>query len=87
MTWNSAKENNYYYGISHRESRRSGLDSYHPNDSFNPYVEVTAKYAFAPRWQAFVSGRYTRLTNQTKDSPMVNKSGIGVLTTGVTYSF
>lgn len=87
VTWNSAKENNYYYGVSGRESRRSGLDTYHPDDSFNPYVEVTAKYSFAPRWQAFVSGRYTHLTNQTKDSPMVNKSYIGVLTTGVTYSF
>lgn len=87
VTWDSANQNKYYYGINNRQSRRSGFESYHPNDSVNPYVEISAKYTFAPRWQAFVTGRYTRLTHEIKNSPMVNKSYTGVITTGVTYSF
>ncbi|WP_369788038.1 MipA/OmpV family protein [Rouxiella sp. WC2420] len=87
VTWDSANQNKYYYGISNRESYRSGLESYKPNDSFTPYVEVSAKYSFNPQWQAFVTGRYTRLTNEIKDSPMVNKSYTGLLMTGVTYTF
>ena len=37
--------NEYYYGISGNESRRSGLSSYSPGDSWTPYVGLSAKYA------------------------------------------
>jgi len=87
VMWNSANQNKYYYGISSSESRRSGLDSYKPGDSFNPYVEVSARYSFAPQWQAFFTGRYIRLADEVKDSPMVDKSYTGVVMTGISYTF
>lgn len=87
VMWNSANQNKYNYGISSSESRRSGLDAYKPGDSVNPYVEVSARYSFAPQWQAFFTGRYIRLADEVKDSPMVDKSYTGVLMTGVSYSF
>ena len=34
--------NDYYYGISHSESRKSHLSEYSPIYSFSPYVGVTA---------------------------------------------
>ncbi|NMP26732.1 MipA/OmpV family protein [Rahnella sp. SAP-1] len=87
LTWNSANQNKYYYGISGAESRRSGLDSYQPGDSFNPYLELSARYNFTPQWQAFFTGRYIRLATEVTDSPMVDKSYTGVVWTGITYNF
>jgi len=87
VTWNSANQNKYYYGIDSNESRRSGLDSYKPSGGFDPYVELSARYDINHDWQAFFTGRYIRLSSEVKDSPMVNKSYTGVLWTGVTYTF
>lgn len=87
VTWNSKNQNRYYYGVSSDESRRSGLDSYHPDDSFTPYVELSATYQISPQWNAFAMGRYVRLSDEVKDSPMVDKSWTGILWTGVTYTF
>ncbi|MFI3309005.1 MipA/OmpV family protein [Ewingella allii] len=87
VQWSSSNENQYYYGINSNESRRSGLSSYSPDDSFSPYLELSAKYDINKDWQAFFMGRYIRLDSEVKDSPMVDKSYSGMLWTGVTYSF
>lgn len=87
VTWNSKNQNNYYYGIDNAEARRSGLDSYHPDDSFAPYAELSANYQFAPQWNAFAMARYVRLADEVKNSPMVDKSWTGVLWAGATYTF
>ncbi len=87
VAWSSSNQNQYYYGVSSNESRRSGLNTYSPDDSFSPYVELSAKYDFTSQWQGFFTGRYIRLADEVKDSPMVDKSYTGILWTGVTYSF
>lgn len=85
--WNSDNMNEYYYGVSRKESRRSGLKDYDPEDGWNPYVELTASYRLSDSWTVYGTGRYTRLSDEIKDSPMVDKSWSGLLSTGVTYSF
>nr|WP_075182101.1 MipA/OmpV family protein [Pantoea sp. 1.19] len=85
--WNSGNQNRYYYGVSSHESARTGIDSYRPDDSWTPYVELTADYQFSSQWRGFVSGRYNRLGDEIKDSPMVDKSAQMLLWTGVSYSF
>jgi outer membrane protein len=87
VAWSSKNQNKYYYGISENESRRSGLDSYTPSDSWAPYVELSANYQINKDWDAFFVGRYISLSSEVKDSPMVDKSYTGVLMTGVKYSF
>jgi outer membrane protein len=87
LAWSSKNQNKYYYGISENESRRSGLDSYTPSDSWAPYVELSANYQINKDWDAFFVGRYISLSSEVKDSPMVDKSYTGVLMTGVKYSF
>jgi len=87
VTWNSKNQNKYYYGVSEGESRRSGLNSYTPNDSWTPYVELSANYQINEAWNAFFMGRYVQLSDEVKDSPMVDKSYTGMLWTGVSYSF
>lgn len=85
--WNSKNQNQYYYGISRKESRRSGLDHYNADSNWNPYVELSVNYQLSDSWNIYGMGRYTRLTSEIKDSPMVDKSWNGMLLTGVIYRF
>ena len=85
--WNSANQNRYYYGVSGHESARTGIDRYNPDDSWSPYVEMSASYQISPQWNAIVVGRYTRFDSEIKESPMVDKSGQATLWTGISYTF
>jgi len=87
LEYHSENYNDYYYGVSHKESRRSGLHSYDADDGWNPYLELTASYKFAPDWNVYATGRYNRLSDEVKDSPMVDKSWTGLMSVGLTYSF
>ncbi|HDG1708959.1 TPA: MipA/OmpV family protein [Kluyvera ascorbata] len=87
VEWNSENQNKYYYGVSHHEAAKSGLRSYDPSNSWNPYLELTANYRFANSWSVYGTARYTRLSDEITDSPMVDKSWTGLLSTGVTYTF
>ena len=87
VEWNSENQNQYYYGVSHHEAAKSGLRSYDPSNSWSPYLELTANYRFAGSWSVYGTARYTRLSDEVTDSPMVDKSWTGLLSTGVTYTF
>lgn len=87
LEWASDHQNNYYYGVSRSESRHSGLDRYDADDSWSPYLELTASYRLTDNWSVYGSGRYTHLADEIKDSPMVDKSWAGLLSAGVTYRF
>jgi len=85
--WNSANQNRYYYGVSAHESARTGISRYNPDDSWSPYVELSASYQIAAQWNVGVVGRYTRFDSEIKDSPMIDKSGQATIWTGVSYTF
>ncbi|MFG6074915.1 MipA/OmpV family protein [Erwinia sp. OPT-41] len=85
--YSSENQNDYYYGISKNESRRSGLRSYEADDSWNPYLELTAAWSINQSWNATVAGRYTRLSDEVKDSPMVDKDSQVSVWTGISYTF
>ncbi|WP_034915234.1 MipA/OmpV family protein [Erwinia sp. 9145] len=85
--YSSENQNDYYYGVSKRESRRSGLASYDADDSWNPYLELTTIYAINESWNATLAGRYTRLSDEVKDSPMVDQSSQLTVWTGISYTF
>ncbi len=73
VQWNSENQNEYYYGVSRKESARSGLRGYNPNDSWSP-TELSASYNFLGDWSVYGTARYTRLSDEVTDSPMVDKS-------------
>ncbi|BBG59035.1 MULTISPECIES: MipA/OmpV family protein [Providencia] len=87
IKWDSEKQNRYEYGVSSKESRNSGLARYQPGSSWTPYVELSGNYRFADNWTLFAMGRVDKLSNEVKDSPMVNKSYSAILWSGVTYTF
>jgi len=87
VQWNSENQNEYYYGVSRKESSRSGLRSYDPESGWNPYLEISANYNFLGDWSVYGTARYTRLSDEVTDSPMVDKSWTGLISTGITYKF
>lgn len=87
VEWSSDNQNEYYYGVSTSEARRSGLNSYDPDSSWNPYLELSVSYRLTDSWSVYGTGRYTHLSDEIKDSPMVDKSWAGLLSAGVTYRF
>lgn len=87
IVWDSKNQNDYYYGVSHKESRRSGLDAYDAGNSWSPYVELFVNYKLNADWNLFGMGRYMRLSKDVTDSPMVDSNWTGALLAGVNYSF
>ncbi len=66
---------------------KSGLRDYDPNDGWNPYLELSANYRFLGDWSVYGTARYTRLSDEVTDSPMVDKNWNGLISTGITYTF
>lgn len=87
LQFNSKKFNDYYYGVSEKESNRSGLSKYNSGSSLNPYFLLGFDYAISQNIKVFSHGRYVVLTDKIKDSPMVGRSGGLSLFSGFTYSF
>lgn len=87
IKWNSANQNDYYYGISQYESRRSNMERYDPDASVSPYAELSISYDFSGNWNLYSVGRWTRLSDEITDSPMVEDSWDSIMSVGVTYSF
>lgn len=85
--WASANYNDYYYGVSNRESRKSGLGSYDAGSGFSPYLGLTVSAALTESVGVFCKGEIVFLSDAVKDSPMVDETFTQSLTLGVTYSF
>ena len=79
--------NEYYYGISGNESRRSGLSSYSPGDSWTPYVALTAKYPLTANLTLLASANYSVLPDDIKNSPMVDRDDSFTFLSGVSWRF
>ncbi|KAI3484235.1 hypothetical protein L1887_52676 [Cichorium endivia] len=79
--------NDYYYGVSGSESRRSGLDEYTAGDSWTPYVGLAAKYQLTQKLYLNASAVYTVLPDDVKNSPMIDRDDSFALMTGLTWRF
>lgn len=86
-TWVNSDHNRYYYGVSDRESLRSGFLPYRPNDGITPYAGLTARYRFNTQWSALLGYQFALLSNDVKSSPIVNRSNIHGLTFALMYHF
>ena len=87
VTWESAKTLDYFYGISTQESLRSGLKEYSPASGLKPHLGLLAIYSFNETWSATIGGTILFLSDEIKDSPMVDASSIVGATVGLNYSF
>lgn len=87
VTWQSSNQTDYYYGVSSKESNRTGVSRYNADDSWSPYVDVSATYQLTQDWTVIGGARYTHFDDEIKHSSMVDKSGQTIVWTGLTYQF
>ncbi len=87
LTWHDRRYNNYYYGISEAESKRSGLAAYKSKQGINPYIELNVSYQVTPKWQIMGTARYDHLNKNIRRSPMVNRNNLYSLQLGFAYQF
>lgn len=83
----SSDFNDYYYGVSHAEAARSGFSHYDPEASFTPFLGVAANYRLSDHWSLFATWKITFLSDEVKDSPMVDRDTQHIFGGGITYSF
>ncbi len=86
VQWNSENQNEYYYGVSRKESARSGLRGYNPNVQLEPLPGAERQLQLPRRLECLRTARYTRLSDEVTDSPMVDKSWTGLISTGITVT-
>lgn len=79
--------NDYYYGVSAQESRRSGLQQYSADASVTPYVGLAAKYQLTQNLYLNASAVYTALPDEVKNSPMIDRDDSFALMTGLSWRF
>ena len=87
VLWTSADYNDYYYGVSAGESLRSGLASYEADGGFSPFASLRVDFALSPHWGLYAIASSMLLSEEIRDSSMVDedvKLGIGG---GISYKF
>lgn len=81
------KYNEYYYGVSDKESIETGVAAYTANSSLNPYVNISANYDFSDKWAGFFNQSLSYLPNEQYDSPLVDSRTESTTTLGLLYKF
>ncbi len=81
------KYNEYYYGVSDKESIETGVAAYTANSSLNPYVNISANYDFSDKWAGFFNQSLSYLPNEQYDSPLVDSRTESTTTLGLLYTF
>lgn len=79
---------NTFYGVSARQSRRTGYPQYHaPGGFYGADTGLTWSHQFTPNWGALVSADYIWLAKHTADSPIVFRHNEASALLGVLYTF
>lgn len=87
VEWHDESYNDYYYGVSNKESARTGVAAYSPSQSFNPYISVSANYDINDKWAGFASQTLDYLSDEQYDSPMVDSRIDSNTVVGLLYKF
>ena len=87
VRWTSSEYNDYYYGVSTGESQKSGLAAYEADGGFSPFANVRVDVALSPHWGLYAIASAMLLSEEIRDSSMVDEDvrlGIGG---GISYTF
>lgn len=87
LEWVDDNYNEYYYGISSKEADRSNLNVYKPDSSVSPYINVNGTYNINNDWDLFLGQSVKFLSDEQKDSPMVDDDVDYTTTIGFLYQF
>lgn len=87
VNWSDSQLNQYYYGISPSEARRSGMAKYEPDDAMTCYMEMSALYQVNKSWSLMSSIKVTELSSTVTESNMVRGGLSTQFVAGFGYAF
>lgn len=79
--------NDYYFGVSEAEARRSGLARYRAGSGVSPYMDLTAVMPLGAHWTATASVRRSILSTAVEDSPMTSGKHMDSAALSLSYGF
>jgi outer membrane protein len=87
VEWDSKEQLAYYYGISPSEASKSGLAEYKPEAGFSPFISIETVWNISGPWNIMAHGKLLFLSEEIKDSPMVDTGEIFSVAVGLSYTF
>lgn len=87
LQWNSSKYNQYYFGVSSEESKRSGIKSYQLDSGVYPYAGLAVDYELNKHWNIYTTYKVNYLSDDQYQSPMTKKRVEFEPGFGVNYTF
>ena len=76
LTWADDDYMDTYFGVSGKDSARSGFSKYSASSGFKDYgIGLTGTYKFNQSWGLLGNVGYSRMINDAEDSPLVNNAG------------
>lgn len=76
LTWADDDYMDDYFGVSGRESLKTGLSKYNASSGFKDVgIGVTGHYMFNKKWGLLGNFNYSRMLNDSEDSPIVDDVG------------
>jgi len=85
--YESSKFTKYYYGITKEEASRTSYTAYQPSGGLRVAAQTYISYPVYKNWSLFFNLRIDRLTNNAKNSPIVEDSFLCSGLASVIYTF
>ena len=86
LAWDSQKQLEYYYDVSPHEARKSGLDVYRPEAGFSPFLSLEAVWQFNETWSLMAAEKVLFLSDEIKNSPLVDDGRVFSTFIGLRYA-
>ncbi|OON41851.1 MipA [Izhakiella australiensis] len=86
VDWLNKQQASYYYGVTERESVRSGLPGW-AHQGVTPWLAVAFDWHPVKPLHIYLQPKLTFLTGALRDSPMTDQNYYWVLSSGVTWTF
>jgi len=84
--WRSDDYNNYYFGVQESEATAE-RPAYEPGKSIEWFARLGARYAFNETWSLLANFRYELLSDDVRESPIVDKDAVTSAFIGLNYGF
>jgi len=86
LVWRTADYNDYYYGVKPSEATDE-RPAYEPGDSLEWFARLLLRYDFSDKWSLAGAARLEGLSDELRDSPIVNKNHLTTTFVGLNYFF
>jgi outer membrane protein len=86
IVWRSESYNDYYYGVREEEATPE-RPAYEPGDSFEWFLRISTRYILNEDWSILGVVRLEVLSDDVRNSPIIDKRTVETAFVGLNYAF